>query len=103
MNSKLILTFALSLTASSAFALPSSAPFPLAGEVQDSLEQSQLPLTPVAEGGSERTPGMQRIQLAEGGSERTPGMQRIQLAEGGSERTPGMQRIQLAEGGSERT
>ena len=93
---------ALSLMTTSVFAAPSSAPFPLVGETKDSQVQQQ-PVAPLAENGSERTPGAQRIHLAEDGSDRTPGSQRIQLAEGGAERTPGAQRIQLAEDGSERT
>lgn len=103
MNSKLILTLALSLLTGSAFALPSGAPFPLVGEARDSQAQQRLPGAPLAENGAERTPGLQRLQLAEGGSERTPGIQRIQLVEGGSERTPGIQRLQLAEDGADRT
>lgn len=93
---------ALSLITTSTFAAPSSAPFPLVGEAKDSQVQQQ-PLAPLAENGSERTPGVQRMQLAEDGSDRTPGAQRLQLAEDGSDRTPGAQRIQLAEGGYERT
>lgn len=93
---------ALSLMTTSVFAAPSSAPFPLVGEAKDSQVQQQ-PVAPLAENGSERTPGAQRIHLAEDGSDRTPGSQRIQLAEDGAERTPGAQRIQLAEDGSERT
>ncbi|WP_061237484.1 hypothetical protein [Ectopseudomonas composti] len=93
---------ALSLMTTSVFAAPSSAPFPLVGEAKDSQVQQQ-PVAPLAENGSERTPGAQRIHLAEDGSDRTPGSQRIQLAEDGAERTPGAQRIQLAEDGAERT
>ncbi|PKQ42572.1 hypothetical protein CXP40_03115 [Pseudomonas sp. YY-1] len=93
---------ALSLITTSVFAAPSSAPFPLVGEAKDSQVQQQ-PVAPLAENGSERTPGNQRIQLAEDGYDRTPGSQRIQLVEGGYERTPGAQRVQLAEGGYERT
>ena len=92
----------LSLMTTGVFAAPSSAPFPLVGEAKDSQVQQQ-PLAPLAENGSERTPGVQRIQLAEDGSDRTPGAQRIQLVEGGYERTPGAQRLQLAEDGSDRT
>ena len=76
---------ALSLMTTSVFAAPSSAPFPLVGEAKDSQVQQQ-PVAPLAENGSERTPGAQRIQLAEDGAERTPGSQRMQLAEGGSDR-----------------
>ncbi|MEQ6329409.1 hypothetical protein VLF92_13975 [Pseudomonas chengduensis] len=94
-------TLALSLITTHVFAAPSSAPFPLVGEAKDSQVQQQ-PIAPLAEDGSDRTPGAQRIQLAEDGSDRTPGAQRIQLAEGGYERTPGAQRVQLAEGGSDR-
>jgi TRAP-type C4-dicarboxylate transport system substrate-binding protein len=102
MKSQLTLAaLTLSLLTSSVFAAPSSAPFPLVGEAKDSQIQQQ-PVAPLAENGSERTPGAQRIQLAEGGSDRTPGAQRIQLVEGGYERTPGAQRVQLAEGGSDR-
>jgi TRAP-type C4-dicarboxylate transport system substrate-binding protein len=93
---------ALSLMTTSVFAAPSNAPFPLVGEAKDSQVQQQ-PVAPLAENGSERTPGAQRIHLAEDGSDRTPGSQRIQLAEDGAERTPGAQRIQLAEDGAERT
>ena len=95
-------TLALSLITTSVFAAPSSAPFPLVGEAKDSQVQQQ-PIAPLAEDGSDRTPGAQRIQLVEGGYDRTPGAQRLQLAEDGSDRTPGAQRIQLAEGGYERT
>ena len=103
MKSQLTLAaLALSLLTSSVFAAPSSAPFPLVGEAKDSHVQQQ-PVAPLAENGSERTPGIQRIQLAEDGAERTPGAQRIQLAEDGADRTPGSQRIQLVEGGYERT
>lgn len=91
----------LSLMTTGVFAATSSAPFPLLGEAKDSQVQQQL-VAPLAENGSERTPGAQRVQLAEDGSERTPGAQRVQLAENGSERTPGAQRVQLAEGGSDR-
>jgi len=91
----------LSLMTTGVFAAPSSAPFPLVGEAKDSQVQQQ-PVAPLAENGSERTSGVQRIQLAEDGSDRTPGAQRIQLVEGGYERTPGAQRVQLAEGGSDR-
>ena len=97
-----LVTLALSLITSSVFAASSSAPFPLVGEAKDSQVQQQ-PIAPLAEDGSDRTPGAQRIHLAEDGSDRTPGSQRIQLVEGGYERTPGAQRIQLAEGGYERT
>ena len=97
-----LVTLALSLITSSVFAASSSAPFPLVGEAKDSQVQQQ-PIAPLAEDGSDRTPGAQRIQLAEDGYDRTPGAQRIQLAEDGSDRTPGSQRIQLAEGGYERT
>lgn len=92
----------LSLMTTGVFAAPSSAPFPLVGEAKDSQVQQQA-IAPLAENGSERTPGTQRIQLAEDGSDRTPGAQRVQLVEGGYERTPGAQRVQLAEGGYERT
>lgn len=92
----------LSLMTTGVFAAPSSAPFPLVGEAKDSQVQQQA-VAPLAENGSERTPGAQRIQLAEDGSDRTPGAQRVQLVEGGYERTPGAQRVQLAEGGYERT
>ena len=92
----------LSLMTTSVFAATSSAPFPLLGEAKDS-QVHQQPVTPLAEDGSQRTPGVQRIKLAEDGAERTPGAQRIQLVEGGYERTPGAQRMQLAEGGYERT
>lgn len=103
MKTQLTLTaLALTLLTSSAFALPSGAPFPLVGEHQDSQIQHQ-PLTPVAENGSERTPGAQHVQVAEGGYERTPGAQHVQVAEGGYERTPGAQHIEVAEGGYERT
>ncbi|VXB12323.1 hypothetical protein [Pseudomonas sp. 8O] len=95
-------TLALSLMTTTAFAASSSAPFPLVGEAKDSQVQQQ-PIAPLAEDGSDRTPGAQRIQLAEDGYDRTPGAQRIQLAEDGSDRTPGSQRIQLVEGGYERT
>ncbi|WP_161864755.1 hypothetical protein [Pseudomonas yangonensis] len=93
---------AFSLMTTSVFAASSGAPFPLVGEAKDSQVQLQ-PVAPLAENGSERTPGAKRIQLVEGGYERTPGAQRVQLAEGGYERTPGAQRVQLAEGGYERT
>ncbi|VXC18569.1 conserved exported hypothetical protein [Pseudomonas sp. 8Z] len=87
MKTQLTLTaLALTLLTSSAFALPSSAPFPLLGEHQDSQTQVHEVLSPVAENGAERTPGAQRTQVAENGSERTPGAQRVQLAEGGSDR-----------------
>ena len=76
---------ALSLMTTSVFAAPSSAPFPLVGEAKDSQVQQQ-PIAPLAEDGSDRTPGAQRIQLADDGYDRTPGAQRIQLAEGGSDR-----------------
>ena len=94
-------TLALSLITPHVFAAPSSAPFPLVGEAKDSQVQQQ-PIAPLAEDGSDRTPGAQRIQLVEGGYDRTPGAQRLQLAEDGSNRTPGAQRVQLAEGGSDR-
>lgn len=85
MNSKLIPTLALSLLTTSAFAVPSGAPFPLVGEARDSQVQ-QSPVAPLAENGAERTPGQQRIELAEGGAERTLGTPRIRLVEGGSDR-----------------
>ena len=93
---------ALSLITTSVLAASSSAPFPLVGEAKDNQTQQQA-IAPLAENGSERTPGARRIQLVEGGYESTPGSQRIQLAEDGSDRTPGSQRIQLAEDGSDRT
>lgn len=102
MKTQLTLTaLALTLLTSSAFALPSGAPFPLVGEHQDSQIQQQ-PLMPVAENGSERTPGAQHVQVAEGGYERTPGAQHVQVAEGGYERTLGAEHVQIAEGGSDR-
>lgn len=85
MSSKLILTLSLSLLASSAFAVPSHAPFPLVGEARDSQAQPPQPNPTLSENGSERTPGQQRVKLAEDGAERTPSSQRIQLAEGGAE------------------
>lgn len=104
MKTQLTLTaLALTLLTSSAFALPSNAPFPLLGEHQDSQTQLQQPLTPLAENGSERTPGQQRLKLAEDGYDRTPGAQQVQLAEDGYDRTPGAQHVQLAEDGYDRT
>jgi len=67
---------------------------PIIGEARGG--QSSQPLPTVAEGGSERTPGIR--QIVEDGSERTPGIR--QIAEDGSERTPGMR--QIAEDGSDR-
>ncbi|MGQ7956278.1 hypothetical protein ACUTAF_00920 [Pseudomonas sp. SP16.1] len=86
MSSKLILTLSLSLLAGSAFAVPSTAPFPLVGEARDSQAQQPRPNPTLSVNGSERTPGQQRLKLAEDGAERTPGSRRIQLAEGGAER-----------------
>ena len=53
---------------------------PIIGEARGG--QSSQPLPTVAEGGSERTPGIR--QIVEDGSERTPGMR--QIAEDGSDR-----------------
>nr|WP_313402464.1 hypothetical protein [Pseudomonas sp.] len=101
-NQLTLAALTLSLMTTAVFAAPSSAPFPLVGEAKDSQVQQQA-VTSLAENGSERTPGAQRIQLAEDDSDRTSGAQRVQLVEGGYERTPGAQRVQLAEGGYERT
>jgi len=92
----------LGLFTANAFALPSQGPMPILSEARDSQSNVQPHDRHVAEGGSERTPGQQRIRVAEGGAERTI-EQRLRTAEGGSERTPGQQRIRVAEGGAERT
>ncbi|MHC6225726.1 hypothetical protein ACYU03_13285 [Pseudomonas sp. X10] len=71
-----ILSATLIAFSANVFAAHSRQEQPLLSEARS----SQQPV--VAEDGSDRTPGFQRI--AEGGSDRTPGFQRI--AEGGSDR-----------------
>jgi hypothetical protein len=75
MKTKLTLTaLALSILTTSAFALPSSAPAPLAGEAKDNSQQSSI-LSTVADGGSDRV--IERMiernnasLVADGGSDR---------------------------------
>ena len=85
MKRTLAISLLLGLFASNAFALPSSDPMPLLGEVKDSQPEVLPQDRHVAEGGAERTL-QQRLRIAEDGSRRTPGQQRLQLAEGGAER-----------------
>ncbi|MDH1210061.1 hypothetical protein N5C38_03200 [Pseudomonas chengduensis] len=75
MKTKLTLTaLALSILTTSAFALPSSAPAPLAGEAKDNSQQSSI-LSTLADGGSDRV--IERMidrnksnVVADGGSDR---------------------------------
>ncbi|MGJ0534785.1 MAG: hypothetical protein ACR65W_16235 [Methylocystis sp.] len=85
MKRTLALSLLLGLFASNAFALPSSNPMPLLGEVKDSQPEVLPQDRHVAEGGAERTL-QQRLRIAEDGSQRTPGQQRLRIAEGGAER-----------------
>lgn len=85
MKRTLAISLLLGLFASNAFALPSSNPMPLLGEVKDSQPEVLPQDRHVAEGGAERTL-QQRLRIAEDGSQRTPGQQRLRIAEGGAER-----------------
>lgn len=69
MKHALAISLLLALFAGNAFALPSSSPMPLLGEVRDSQPDVLPQDRHVAESGAERTL-QQRLRLAEGGAER---------------------------------